>query len=631
MALTIPGLEPQPAVSRDGEVRLPEFAPRVTTPGVGTYWRTVRHLRWAQLAALAQRRMLPRHKLRGWKPAPVTLRKVSPPPTFPEWQRASALQMLEAGEFCFLNATHAPSGCIPWSSEGFSRLWLYHLNYFDFVNLDLSAPQHRMHLRKALELAGDWCRQNPTGGEIGWEPYPLSLRIVNWLKFLIRNAERADALGEGGAVSLVLASLRIQALALETRLETDLLANHLMKNIKALMFAGALLEAPESSRWWRKGEKLLGRELAEQILADGGHIERSPMYHAEVLEDLLDLQVLVEACGRTANSAELLSRGVTRMADFLRCVLHPDAEIPLFNDAAFGIARPAGELLTRANPSAKASSSSCPEVRVFPESGYAVLRAPRSESCLIFDCGPLGPDYQPGHGHCDVLSYELSLHGQRVVVDTGASTYEPCAERHYERSTAAHNTLRIDGEEQAEVWASFRVGRRPRVGRLQGGEINKLYFVQGVHYAYQHRGVIHSRMIALTPRNSWLVIDSLNGKGKHLVESFIHFHPAVRVEIQNNSAPGGAGTGATGWTIRFGEHEYFLTTHWSGELAARESWYAPEFGVRQRQTTLHWTWRGDLPVRLVYAFTPAGQRPPFIPLDLAQEGVEMLHTALALI
>jgi uncharacterized heparinase superfamily protein len=585
-------------------------------------------LRWAQLAALVKRRMLPRNELRGWKPVPVNLRKVSPPPTFPEWQRDSALHTLEAGEFCFQNVTHASCECIPWSSKGFSRLWLYHLNYFDFVNLDLSAPRHRFHLRKALELAGDWCRQNQTGGEIGWEPYPLSLRIVNWLKFLIRNAERAEALGEAEILSLILASLRIQALALETRLEMDLLANHLLKNIKALMFAGALLEAPESARWWGKGEKLLGRELEEQVLPDGGHIERSPMYHEEVLEDLLDLQVLAEACGRTADSAELLSRGVTRMADFLGCMLHPDGEIPLFNDAAFGIARPAGELLARAKQPAKASSSACPKVRVFPQSGYAVLRAPRSESCLIFDCGPLGPDYQPGHAHCDVLSYELSLHGWRVVVDTGVSTYERCPERLYERSTAAHNTLRIDGEEQAEVWASFRLGRRPKVGRVEGGEINNLYFVQGAHYAYQRRGVVHSRLIALMPGNSWLVIDSLNGTGKHLVESFVHFHPAVRVEIQNDSAPDGAGTGATGWAIRFGEYQYFLTTHGSGELAARESWYAPEFGLRQPQTALHWTWRGDLPVRLVYAFTPAGQTPRVIPLDLIREGVEKVHTAL---
>jgi hypothetical protein len=136
-------------------------------------------------------------------------------------------------------------------------------------------------------------------------------------------------------------------------------------------------------------------------------------------------------------------------------------------------------------------------------------------------------------------------------------------------------------------------------------------------------------MIALTPRNSWLVIDSLNGKGKHLVESFIHFHPAVRVEIQNNSAPGGAGTVATGWAIRFGEHQYFLTSLGSGELVARESWYAPEFGLRQRQTTLHWTWRGDLPVRLVYAFTPAGEKPPVISQHSGQEALGIDPAAFA--
>src|SRR5437764_1445792 len=143
--------------------------------------------------------------------------------------------------------------------------------------------------------------------EVGWEPYPLSLRIVNWLKFLIRNAERAETLGEGRTLQTLIASLRLQALALEVGLETHLLANHLMKNIKALMFAGALLDGPESSRWWEKGEKLLRRELGEQILADGGHFERSPMYHAETLEDLMDIRTLASACGRAMECGPRLS------------------------------------------------------------------------------------------------------------------------------------------------------------------------------------------------------------------------------------------------------------------------------------------------------------------------------------
>jgi hypothetical protein len=249
---------------------------------------------------------------------------------------------------------------------------------------------------------------------------------------------------------------------------------------------------------------------------------------------------------------------------------------------------------------------------------------------LIFDCGPLGPDYQPGHGHCDVLSYELSLHGQRVVVDTGVSTYEACAERHYERSTAAHNTLRIDGEEQAEIWASFRVGRRPRVGRLEGGETREFHFVRGVQYAYQPRGVIHSRMILLTPRKCWVVIDSLEGQGKHLVESFIHFHPAVGVEMWNDPTSNNLGSAATCWAIRFGEERYFLTTLGRGEVVAQQSWYAPEFGLRQRRTTLHWSWEGDLPVSLIYALRPGGERFPVVKRCPGQHAVEIDRILLPL-
>ena len=354
------------------------------------------------------------------------------------------------------------------------------------------------------------------------------------------------------------------------------------------------------------------------------------MYHGEALEDLLDIRTLASACGCVMKSVPQLSACIAQMAAFLRCMLHPDGEIPLFNDSALGIARPAGQLLTLAGDSVEVPSIARDKVSVLDDTGYAVIRAPSSGGCLIFDCGPLGPDYQPGHGHSDVLSYELSLHGQRVVVDTGVSTYEPCAERRYERSTAAHNTVRIDGEDQAETWASFRVGRRPRVGRIDAGETAGMSFVRGGHYAYQHRGVIHSRMIVLTPRNCWVVIDSLNGKGKHLVESFIHFHPAVRVENVNNLARIAIGTASERWAVQFNEKQYFLTTLGPGKLMARESWYAPEFGLRQHRTTLHWSWEGDLPVRLIYTLTPVGERPPVISQCLGQEAIEVDSISLPL-
>src|SRR2546421_8139040 len=145
MASTIPGFDTACAVSGGCEVRLPEFASRVTRPTVGTYWRTLRHLHWAQLTALAQRRVLQRETLRPWKSIPVVLRKVSPPAAFPEWRSPSALQAIETREFPFLNVTHPPSVYISLSSREFSRLLLYHLNYCDFFNLHLRAPKQRFH------------------------------------------------------------------------------------------------------------------------------------------------------------------------------------------------------------------------------------------------------------------------------------------------------------------------------------------------------------------------------------------------------------------------------------------------------------------------------------------------------
>ena len=137
-------------------------------------------------------------------------------------------------------------------------------------------------------------------------------------------------------------------------------------------------------------------------------------------------------------------------------------------------------------------------------------------------------------------------------------------------------------------------------------------------------------MIILTPRNSWVVIDSLRGTGKHLVESFIHFHPAVRVENLSNPASRVVGTAEKLWAIEFAEKRYVLTALGPGELMARQSWYAPEFGLRQHRTTLRWSCEADLPVSLIYALTPVEERPPLISQCLGQEAVEVDNIPLPL-
>jgi uncharacterized heparinase superfamily protein len=579
----------------------------------GVWWRTVREFQFRQVLHLLRRRFFPLFQTVRVVPGPKKLRPLAGPVPFGEWQRAEARSAVETRTFLFLNQAGRSAVSIPWNSEDHSLPWLYNLNYCDFLNLDLTRPSDQALLRNALSIAVDWVERNPLGSEVGWMPYPLSVRIVNWLKFLVRNAVRLRSASEGAGLETMIQSLADQAATLRGRLEFDLRANHLLKNIKALIFSGALIESIVSDDWWQTGEHLLGGQLEEQVLADGGHFERSPMYHAQVLEDLVDIRSLTKAIARPLVCAELLDRKIAAMREFLGAILHPDGEIPLFNDATLSGARPACELIgTAADGGQSTAIDGRRTVRVFPQTGYAVLRDRGTQSALIFDGAPVGPNFNPGHAHADVLSYELSLHGQRVVVDTGVSTYEAGPERRYERSTAAHNTVRIDGENQAEVWASFRVGRRPPVGALTAGETAGFQFVRARHFGYRHRGVSHARAVARTPEGVWLVVDWLYGRGSHRAQSFVHFHPSIPIQCLDARAGG----------VNFyvGSRCYRFATFGGGTLERFTTWYAPEFGVRRPRASLRWTWLGALPVMLTYAFMPADVAPPRVE-QLAGHGV----------
>jgi uncharacterized heparinase superfamily protein len=294
------------------------------------------------------------------------------------------------------------------------------------------------------------------------------------------------------------------------------------------------------------------------------------------------------------------------MSDYLSQIVHPDGEIPLLNDSQLGVTRPTAQIINDAGLSAKQDVHSGTYVRIFADSGYAVIRDFDSESFLIFDCGRVGPDYQPGHGHSDVLSFELSLRGQRVFVDTGVSSYEPGPQRHYERSTAAHNTLRIDGVEQAEIWGSFRIGRRPSVGPIRSGKLGGSQFVQGAHFGYRHLGVVHSRAIARLSTNAWVFVDRVSGRGKHKVESFLHFHPDV--DVRSISAPDLLSSNiiVPRWSLSFNGSRYIVMAMDAVTAHLTEAWYSPGFAIRQVQSVIHWTWEGELPTTMVYAVIPEG-------------------------
>src|SRR6185437_11335791 len=195
------------------------------------------------------------------------------------------------------------------------------------------------------------------------------------------------------------------------------------------------------------------QQLRIQILPDGGHYERSPMYHLLVLADLL--AALWAAGRRELPVSVALADAVRRMQTVARGLVHPDGEIPLFNDSVLGEAPAPARLIGPSTDRAPAC---------LPATGYVAL--PLDEGVLLADCGPPGPDDLPAHVHADALSFELSMGEQRVLVDGGMFDYEAGPTRQRLRGTASHNTVEVDGQDPSEEWSAFRVGSRARVELL---------------------------------------------------------------------------------------------------------------------------------------------------------------------
>jgi uncharacterized heparinase superfamily protein len=421
--------------------------------------------------------------------------------------------MLGPDSVTFLNVT----GNVDWNDGSRDKLWLYNLHYFD----DLTARGFDERRQWHESLLNRWIVENPAGVGVGWTPYPTSLRIVNWVKWM-RSVEAPST----SAVPAMLDSLAMQTRWLSKRLETHLLGNHLWANAKALLMAGVFFEGPEADQWRARALQIVSDELDEQILSDGGHFERSPMYHAIVLEDILDLVQLSDVFPDTLPSAFIarLKATATRMLRWLRVMSHPDGLLSFFNDAAFGIAAPLKVLEEYATSLAiEIDGSPMRPLEALPASGYVRLQNDRA--VVICDVGPIGPDHQPAHAHADTLSFEMSIDARRVIVNGGTSTYVAGAERMRQRGTSAHSTVEIDRANSSDVWGAFRVARRARVFDVKTGATGEGVWVEGAHDGYRHRPcrAIHRRSWLLASA-SLTVTDTVEGEVTHAVARFL-LHP----------------------------------------------------------------------------------------------------------
>lgn len=533
---------------------------------VRLYFHTIRHLRPVQLYGRLTYRLL--------RPRP----DLSPAPALRACTRAwvggceRPAYMTGPARFRFLNEEHDIGARSDWNEPRRDKLWLYNLHYFEDMVAAGASARRAWH----EPLVRRWIAENPPGEGAGWEPYPASRRIVNWIKWAMSGNRLPDPALHG---------LAVQSRYLSRRLETHLLGNHLLANAKALLFAGRFFSGAEADRWYGCGREILEEQLTEQVLADGGHIERSPMYHAIVIEDLLDIANLERCYGGGAPPS--VTARISAMRRWLAAMCHPDGEIPFFNDAALGVAPARSEIEAYAE---RLGFSALPAANGdvhLVDSGY--VRLERGPVVLFADVAPVGPDYQPGHAHADTLSFEFSIHGQRVLVNSGTSVYGTGPERQRQRGTAAHNTVTIDDADSSEVWRGFRVARRARVCEVSSasGPVARL---SAAHDGYRRLPgrPLHRREWRLDER-SLVVEDHIEGGGEHDVEVSYHVHPSVVVSVE----AGG----------RFALHSaggmplLRLGLEGMEQCLLEPSSYHPQFGVAVPNRRIRGRYRGCLPAR----------------------------------
>jgi len=402
----------------------------------------------------------------------------------------------------------------------------------------------------------------------------------------------------GQALTGVIASMAAQANFLADHLERDLGGNHLLENTRGLAIAAAAIDAPDSDRWLITAERTLRRELPEQVLPHGEHFERSPGYHVEVLQMLLDLHDATTEVRPTLSA--LCGEHARPMARWLAAVLHPDGDLPLLADSTLLGAAKVQRVLDRAGVAPHRTAEGEP-VQAGP---YWIHRD--GDDAMIFDAGPVGADHLPAHAHADLLGFEASIAGQRAFVDSGVHDYQDGEMRRYCRSSAAHNVLTVDDADQCDMWSKFRMGYRGHPGALITGQREGFHYAWARHDAYRRLGVpVTGRLVACRPQQ-WLIIDWATGRGRHRLTNRLHVHPSLQVEL----ADGVFRLRGEGLDVRIAPLAV-------GETHLETGWYCPRFGQRIENRVLVWQRDVDLPHASGWQIAWGSRAEQAEPVDLA--------------
>ena len=538
---------------------------------------------------------------------------------------------------------------------GVRRLWYAarHLDVPDralayYLNPD---PQAAV---AALTPIITWIEQCPPGRGIHWTvPLEMGFRLIAW-GYALRLLAGAPALG--AAAPRIARAIDAQAehiLAYRSRYSSA--NNHLIAQAAGLLHAGfAFSGRRRAARWREMGAAILWEEIERQTTPDGVSRELSLHYQELVLELAL-LSWLVLRANGSAPPAAARTR-LAAMFDFVAELDRFPGGPPDFGDSdgqsalpfqgaasprasilalgtvlfdrpdwlpvAHPLTRPAAVLLGatgRARLPALSPARPRLHSRFYPEAGLALFRDAGGDRALLLDCGPLGFLATAAHGHADCLAIALGAFGEPLLIDPGTFTYhaEPRFRDHF-RGTAAHSTLRVDGEEQSEMRGAFLWGRRaePRVERVATHGAWDVIAASHDGYARLSSPVRHRRTVVFVKPDYFWVTDELLGEGEHLAEGFWHFAPGSTLAADATWIRSRAPAGAELHLQWVGPDPRPPLELWEGAEHPIQGWSSPRFGVRVPAPVLRLAasrrlpWRSSMLVRP----RPAMVEPPSEPV-----------------
>ncbi len=466
---------------------------------------------------------------------------------------------------------------VNWNANPIGQtLWQFRLHEWEWAFPLVQRAQNESDAADELgTLLQDYFANVPFGHPVSFEPYPLSRRLVVWCEAL-----RVLCKTQHPFAPTLASEMHRGARMLRDNIEHDLDNNHVIANAKALAFVGTLLQ----QSYARDGFNLLWEQLRVQVRDDGMHVENSTSYHFLVWRDAM------ETCALARQYAiEIPNDVVERLAAmkiFLDAVRLPDGTFPLLNDSVNE--QDKNEMVfdsfEKMFSGEKIFQKNLSPLFLFQDSGYGILRA--NDTQLVFDAGALGPDWCPGHGHADTLSFELFAFGKPRIVDIGTYQYQAGGWRDYFRGTAAHNTIQVDGLDSSEVYGSFRVGRMANARMWAEND-----WVCGEHDGYTRlrEPITHTRKIQLCDAHTILIRDEIRGRGGHAYVSRFHLAPNAHANVLDKKMRVVFEDGAV-MEIEFQGVE--------GLLEIEQGWYSPTWYTKFPIEVIELKWRGAPPFEI---------------------------------